>query len=103
MNNQQANIEVIEAGGPEVGEAKLGPSLDVMAAVAADRLTINLVTMARLAELTSDPDGSGAERKQVLQTAVSGNAVLKDGQTAVLCQGVGRSENVVRRDPGSYE
>ena len=29
----------------------------------------------------------------MLQTAVSGNAVLKDGQTAVLCQWVGRSEN----------
>ena len=61
--------------------------------VSADRLTISLLTTARLAELTSAQDHNGAERKQVLQTAVSGHAVLKDGQTAVLCQPVGRSEN----------
>jgi RNA polymerase sigma factor (sigma-70 family) len=95
LNNQQANVEVvgIGTGDPDAGGTKLGPSLDVVPVVSADRLTINLLTTARLVELTSAQDDTGAERKQVLQTAVSGHAVLKDGQTAVLCQWVGRSEN----------
>jgi hypothetical protein len=93
LNNRQANVEAVGTGDPDAGDAKLGPSLDVMPVVSADRLTINLLTTARLVELTSAQDNTGAERKQVLQTAVSGNAVLKDGQTAVLCQWVGRSEN----------
>ena len=93
LNNRQAIVEGVGTGDPDAGGAKLGPSLDVMPAVSADRLTINVLTTARLVELTSAQDDTGAERKQVLQTAVSGNAVLKDGQTAVLCQWVGRSEN----------
>lgn len=93
LNNRQANVETVGTGDLDAGDAKLGPSLDVVPVVSADRLTINLLTTARLVELTSAQDGTGAERKQLLQTAVSGNAVLKDGQTAVLCQWVGRSEN----------
>jgi hypothetical protein len=93
LNNRQASVEAVGTGDPDAGDAKLGPSLDVMPVVSADRLTINLLTTARLVELTSAQDDTGAERKQVLRTAISGNAVLKDGQTAVLCQWVGRSEN----------
>ncbi|HVY72314.1 MAG TPA: sigma-70 family RNA polymerase sigma factor [Verrucomicrobiae bacterium] len=93
MNNRQARVESVETAALEAVDTKLGPSLDVMPAVSADRQTIHLLTTARLAELTSALDNTGAERKQVVQTAVSGNAVLKDGQTAVLCQWVGRSEN----------
>jgi type II secretory pathway component GspD/PulD (secretin) len=92
LNNRQANVEVDGTGDSDVGDAKLGPSLDVMPVVSADWMTINLLTTAHL-ELTSAQDDTGPERKQVLQTAVSGNAVLMDGQTAVFCQWVGRSEN----------
>jgi hypothetical protein len=93
LNNRQANVQVVQMGDPDAGEPKLGPSLVVMPAISADRLTINLFAWARLAEPMSSQNDTGTERKQVLQTAVSGNAILKDGQTAVLCQWEGRSEN----------
>ena len=92
LNNRQAKVGVVGTGDPGAGEAKLGPSLDVIPEVSADRLTISLRTTARLTELTSASDNIGAQGNQVLQTAVSGNAVLKDGQTAALCQWVGNVE-----------
>ncbi len=92
LNNRQANIEVGRPADPGAADIKPGPSLDVMPVVSADGLTISLLTTARLAELTANPDDTGTERKQVVQTAVSGNAVLNDGQTAVLCQTVGNAD-----------
>jgi RNA polymerase sigma factor (sigma-70 family) len=90
LHNRQASVEIVGTSNPDAEDTKLGPSLDVLPVVSADRMTISLQTTARLAELASIRDDSGAEHKQLRQTAVSGNSVIKDGQTTVLCQWVGR-------------
>jgi hypothetical protein len=92
LHNRAASISISQPDDPDSGGGKLGPSVDLLPVLSADRMTINLQATARLDEMVPASDASGAERKEARQTAVSGNAVMYDGQSAVLCQRLGCSD-----------
>jgi hypothetical protein len=73
---------------------------ELLPVVSADRRTVSLQATASLAERAPILDGIGAEQTQVRRTTVSGNAVLFDGQTLVLCQQIGQAGGGSGNAPG---
>jgi RNA polymerase sigma factor (sigma-70 family) len=104
LHDRAASINIGETDSADVGGVKLGPALDLIPVLSTDRLTVTLQATASLAEPVTVVDDTGSEIKQVRQTAVSGNGVLRDGQTLVLSQRLGRSEvgGVTPGDNSSY-
>jgi hypothetical protein len=85
-----AKQEVVSES-PDLG-VPLGPSADLTPTVSADGYGISLVAIASLAEQVPDKKSPDPDAKTVVQTRISGNSVLRDGQTMVLSQLIGASD-----------
>ena len=90
LSSRQASIQVVSES-PDLG-VPLGPSADLTPTVSADGYGISLVAIASLAEQVPDKKSPDPDAKTVVQTRISGNSVLWDGQTMVLSQLIGASD-----------
>jgi len=94
MSSRQASIHAVVqvvSESPDLG-VPLGPSADLTPTVSADGYGISLVAIASLAEQVPDKKSPDPDAKTVVQTRISGNSVLWDGQTMVLSQLIGASD-----------
>ena len=90
LSSRPASIHVVSES-PDLG-VPLGPSADLTPTVSADGYGISLVAIASLAEQVPDKKSPDPDAKTVVQTRISGNSVLWDGQTMVLSQLIGASD-----------